>query len=228
MVLMKNPRMKVQNKETLHGVSAIIGAGCSQASVLVAQVAGNSHVPVVSPSSTSPTLSNGKAYPYFLRVVASDAITTEVMVGVLVKLWNYTRVAVVHSTDAYGAGGATGFAQAAFAQGLTVTTSISFNEASTDFKTAIARLCQTGSRVIVLFGQGSDASRLMHDALVRKYDRNKTAAAMQSYYNRSLPRNAPGPKSAAYYSYRYNLPAGAGDHSGTTGQMALLRHVRRN
>ena len=69
---------------------------------------------------------------------------------------------------------------------------------------------------------------LMHDSLVRKYASNKTAAAMQSYYNRSLPRNAPGPKSAAFYSYRYNLPAGAGDSSGTTGQMALLRHVRRN
>ena len=66
---------------------------------------------------------------------------------------------------------------------------------------------------------------LMHDALVQKYASNKTAAAMQSYYNRSLPRNAPGPKSAAFYSYRHNLPAGAGDSSGTTGQMALLRHT---
>ena len=69
---------------------------------------------------------------------------------------------------------------------------------------------------------------MLHDALVRKYASNKSAAARTNYYNRSLPRNAPGPKSAAFFSYRYNLPAGAGDSSGTQGQMALLRHVRRN
>ena len=33
-----------------------------------------------------------------------------------------------------------------------------------------------------------------HDTLVQKYASNKTAAAMQNYYNRSLPRNMPGPK----------------------------------
>ena len=68
----------------------------------------------------------------------------------------------------------------------------------------------------------------LHDTLVQKYASNKTAAAMQNYYNRSLPRNAPGPKNAAYYSYRYNLPVASGESVGTPGQMALLRHVRRN
>ena len=51
------------------GVSAIIGAGCSGASEMAAQVARGSSVPILSPSSTSPALSNGQAYPYFLRTV---------------------------------------------------------------------------------------------------------------------------------------------------------------
>ena len=51
------------------GVSAIIGAGCSEASEMAAQVAQGSSVPIVSPSSQSPSLSNGRAYPYFLRTV---------------------------------------------------------------------------------------------------------------------------------------------------------------
>ena len=33
-----------------------------------------------------------------------------------------------------------------------------------------------------------------HDALVRKYANNQTAAMMKSYYNRSLPRQMPGPE----------------------------------
>ena len=49
---------------------------------------------------------------------------------------------------------------------------------------------------------------MLHDTLVQKYASNKIAAAMSGYYNRSLPRNMPGPKSAAFYSYRRNLPAG--------------------
>jgi len=51
------------------GVSAIIGAGCSSASETAAQVAEGSNVPIVSPSSLSPSLSNGRAYPYFVRTV---------------------------------------------------------------------------------------------------------------------------------------------------------------
>ena len=69
---------------------------------------------------------------------------------------------------------------------------------------------------------------MLHDTLVQKYASNKTAAAMQNYYNRSLPRNMPGPKNAAFYSYRFNLPVARGESVGTPGQMSLLRHVRRN
>ena len=69
---------------------------------------------------------------------------------------------------------------------------------------------------------------MVHDTLVQKYASNKTAAAMSGYYNRSLPRNMPGPKNAAFYSYRFNLPVARGESVGTPGQMSLLRHVRRN
>ena len=69
---------------------------------------------------------------------------------------------------------------------------------------------------------------MVHDTLVQKYASNKTAAAMTGYYNRSLPRNMPGPKNAAFYSYRFNLPVARGESVGTPGQMSLLRHVRRN
>lgn len=58
---------------------------------------------------------------------------------------------------------------------------------------------------------------MLHDTLVQKYASNKTAAAIQNYYNRSLPRNMPGPKNAAFYSYRFNLPVARGDSVGTPG-----------
>jgi hypothetical protein len=54
------------------GVSAVVGAGCSGASVTAAQVAAASDVPIVSPYSTSPSLSDGRRYPYFLRCATLD------------------------------------------------------------------------------------------------------------------------------------------------------------
>ena len=66
----------------------------------------------------------------------------------------------------------------------------------------------------------NDKMTQINDALVQKYASNKTAAAMQNYYNRSLPRNAPGPKNAAFYSYSFNLPVARGESVGTPGQMS--------
>ena len=49
------------------GVSAIIGTGCSGAAMSAALVAGASNVPLISPTATSPDLSNRNLYPYFVR-----------------------------------------------------------------------------------------------------------------------------------------------------------------
>eukprot|EP00966_Prymnesium_polylepis_P310843 7181777-Prymnesium_polylepis.1 len=86
------------------GIAAIIGAGCSVASELAARVTELESIPIVSPSSLSPTLSDGKAYPSFLRVAPSDTFVATALVDILIHLFGYTSVALVHSTGAYGAG----------------------------------------------------------------------------------------------------------------------------
>ena len=70
------------------GVSAIIGAGCSEASMTAAQVVTGVRVPMVSPSSTAHALSDSTKYPYFLRTIPSDAAVTIAMVDVLVHLFD--------------------------------------------------------------------------------------------------------------------------------------------
>ena len=61
------------------GVSAIVGAGCSGTSVSAAQVAGASGVPLISPSATSPSLSEGRTFPFFLRTTPSDACEADMI-----------------------------------------------------------------------------------------------------------------------------------------------------
>eukprot|EP00966_Prymnesium_polylepis_P337095 7391887-Prymnesium_polylepis.1 len=147
------------------GVSAVIGAGCSGATLLAAQVAGSSLVPIVSPTSSSPTLSDGKAYPYFARMIPSDAFGTVAMVDVLRTMWNYTSAALVHSTDGYGAGGASAFAEAASSAGLVISTTQRFAKDSVAFTSQQHALQQSGARVVVLYCQASDGSRFMRTAL---------------------------------------------------------------
>jgi ABC-type branched-subunit amino acid transport system substrate-binding protein len=62
------------------GVKAIIGAGCSEAPFTAAQVAADAQVPIISPSSGHPALSNSRDFPYFLRTLPSDAVTATAMV----------------------------------------------------------------------------------------------------------------------------------------------------
>eukprot|EP00966_Prymnesium_polylepis_P075967 1761194-Prymnesium_polylepis.1 len=153
-----------QNAFVGQGVHAIIGTGCSGAASTAAHVARGSSVPMISGSATSPSLSDGKAYPYFLRTIPSDAFGATAMVDVLQTLWNYTSVALVHSTDSYGSGGANAFTRTAVASGLAIRTTQSFPKDSSDFSAQHRALLQAGSRVVVLICQAYDASRFLRTA----------------------------------------------------------------
>ena len=78
----------------------IIGAGCSDATETAAQVASVTGLPIISPSATSPALSNGISYPSFLRTIPSETIVIGVMMDALITIFNYSRVALVSSNDA--------------------------------------------------------------------------------------------------------------------------------
>eukprot|EP00966_Prymnesium_polylepis_P071460 1660086-Prymnesium_polylepis.2 len=76
------------------GVSAIIGAGCSGATLAAAQVASGARVPLISPSSTTPELSNTDKFPFFFRTCPSDAFISHGMVDVMKHLLTYSSVAM--------------------------------------------------------------------------------------------------------------------------------------
>ena len=147
------------------GVSAVIGAGCSGASISAAQVAQKALVPLISPSSLSPTLSNGMAYPFFLRTIPSDEFRTDCMVSVLQNLMRYSTVALVTSTDNYGVGAARAFSRAAFSVGLTISTLLSIEKDAPDFSQEHRLLLQVHARVVVLVAQGFDAANFVRTGL---------------------------------------------------------------
>ena len=76
-----------------------------------------------------------------------------------------------------------------------------------------------------MIGQGVGAA---HNAAQRvpAYRRATEASAVGQYYNRQMPRDAPGPRTAGFYQYRYGLGGADGAHIGTDAQRALLQDQR--
>ena len=149
------------------GVQAIIGAGCSRASETAAQISTLQGVPIISPSSTSDDLSEGKtgSFRYFLRTVAADSFAAVAMVDTLVNLLQYSSVALISSSDTFGSGGARAFVRAASEQGVELNTIGQFVANANEFSAEVALLQRSGARVIVIFSLGFEASRFIYAAL---------------------------------------------------------------
>lgn len=141
--------------------SAIIGAASSGPSLAVAMLTGVLQVPQISYSSTSPLLSDGNQYPYFLRTPPSDAFQADGIIEVASSLFGYTALAAVSTTDSYGAAGFAALSTAAAAAGVEITVSITFNREATDLFDKLQQLKGSRMRAIVIFAQAGDAGRFM-------------------------------------------------------------------
>jgi ABC-type branched-subunit amino acid transport system substrate-binding protein len=143
------------------GVSAIVGAASSGASISAALVTAQQQVPQISYSSTSALLSDGHKYSYFLRTPPSDAFQAIGQADLIKNLFGYTRVATASSLDGYGSAGIAAFHQEAASVGITVITSVTFDNNANDFSSQYAELQRSNAHVIVLFCQASDAGPFM-------------------------------------------------------------------
>jgi branched-chain amino acid transport system substrate-binding protein len=81
------------------GVVAVIGDGCSSASVAALTLANNNKVPMISPSASSATLSIPN--DYFFRVVPSDNYQAAYIAQAIRKK-GFTKVAVFYTNEPYG------------------------------------------------------------------------------------------------------------------------------
>ena len=145
------------------GIVAAVGAASSGPSESAAAAFERYRVPQISYSSTSAKLSDGNAFPYFLRTPPSDVFQAEAMVDVLSHRFNYSVVALVSSTDSYGEGLKTAFYQLWTAQNRTILTSQSIAEGG-DYEVVYRELSRVRARVVVLLCQASEGGRFLRGA----------------------------------------------------------------
>ncbi len=145
------------------GVVGFVGAASSSVSKAIAAVAEQNKIPQISYSSTNPDLSNKTVYPYFLRVVPSDAVQG-VAIANIIKDLGFTQIATLATSDDYGEGGISVVEDTAKDLGIEILSSQRFDKGAPDVKTQLQAIKDSGAHVIVLNTIVGDAKTVFSQA----------------------------------------------------------------
>ena len=133
-------------------VNAIMGADCSGVTGAILQnVARPNGIVMISPSATSPALSDAEDDGLFFRTAPSDARQGVVMTEILMDK-DIKTVALTYTNNDYGKGLADAFSAAFTEAGGTVTISAAHEDGKGDYSSEVAALAAAGGDVLVVAG----------------------------------------------------------------------------
>jgi branched-chain amino acid transport system substrate-binding protein len=133
-------------------VAAIFGEGCSGVTIaIVNNVAVSNGITMISPSATSPALTDIADDGYFFRTAPSDARLGPVFAQILLDR-GYDEVAVTFSNSDYGRGMADSFNTAYEAAGGKITLSAPHDDGKPDYSAEVGALASAGGKLLVVFG----------------------------------------------------------------------------
>lgn len=137
---------------TSDNVSAIFGADCSGVTGAVLQnVARPNGVVMISPSATSPALSDAEDDGLFFRTAPSDARQGQVLAEVLTEK-GVKSAALTYTNNDYGKGLAESIKSNAEAAGIEITIDSSHEDGKGDYSAEVGALAQAGGDVLIVAG----------------------------------------------------------------------------
>jgi len=133
-------------------VAALVGADCSGVSAaIVKNVTAPNGVLMISPSATSPALTDLADDGYFFRTAPSDARLGQVITDMLIGK-DLKKVAISYSNSDYGKAMTDSFSAAYQAAGGTVTLAAPHDDGKGDYSAEVAALAAAGGDLLVVFG----------------------------------------------------------------------------
>ena len=134
------------------GVVAIMGADCSGVTGAIAtNVAVPNGVVMISPSATSPGLTDLADNGYFFRTAPSDARGGQILADIT-KDRKIKSVAITYTNNDYGKGLADVYAGAVKAHGIKVTAMAAHEDGKADYSAEIATLASAGGDAVAVIG----------------------------------------------------------------------------
>ncbi len=142
----------VATKLVSDGVVAIMGADCSGVTGAIAtNVAVPNGVVMISPSATSPGLTDLDDRGLFFRTAPSDARGGQILADIT-KDRGVKSVAITYTNNDYGKGLADVYAAAAKAHGIEVTAVTSHEDGKADYSAEVATLASAGGDAVAVIG----------------------------------------------------------------------------
>ncbi|MDB6177020.1 ABC transporter substrate-binding protein [Paracoccus sp. Z330] len=142
----------VERLITAEGVKGIIGGMCSGETIAsLENVAKPNGIVMISPSATSPALSDLEDNGLFFRTSPSDARQGQVMADIIMSK-DISSVAVTYTNNDYGKGLADSFQAAFEAAGGSVTVNAAHDDGKADYSAEVAALAAAGGDALVVAG----------------------------------------------------------------------------
>ena len=143
------------------GVHALVGPSTSANSLAVVErVAGPARIPVVSPSATSPRLTDAADDDFFFRVALSDVAQGPVLARVA-KERGFDNVGAIYRNDAWGQGLVQSF-QGAWEGAITA---VAVEPGQTEFADALQQSAGGGAQALVLIVFSTETEIIVRQAL---------------------------------------------------------------
>ena len=134
------------------GAVAIMGADCSGVTGAIAEkVAVPNGVVMISPSATSPGLTDINDRGYFFRTAPSDARGGQILADIT-KDRGIKSLAITYTNNDYGKGLADVYSAAVKAHGIKVTTVAAHEDGKADYSSEVATLASAGGDAVAVIG----------------------------------------------------------------------------
>lgn len=154
-------------------VEIVMGHTCSGATKAALPMYEDKKIVSVSPSATSPELTQKGQFPHFFRTTPSDDAQARLGADFALKALNAKKVAILHDKGDYGKGYAefvkqfieeNGGAKVVFFEGIT--------PGAVDYSSAVQKIGRSGADTLIFGGYYPEASKLITNIRARKMDIN--------------------------------------------------------
>jgi len=134
-------------------IIAIIGTSCSGAGVPMSKVVSDAGYVMVSPSNTSPALTDGAVAwnPGYLRTAHNDEVQGQAMANFAFDFLGVTTAAAIHDGDPYTEGLARVFADSFVSLGGTIVEFTAVNKGDTDMRPVLSAVAAAGPPELIYY-----------------------------------------------------------------------------
>jgi len=145
-----------------NGVNAVIGHTCSGPTEVALKTYLNAKVLVISPTATTPSLTQSGQYPNFYRTIASDDAQARVLVNFTLNTLNVTKIAVLHDKGEYGKGLAE-YAQTFIKQSgkAAVVLYEGITPGAVDYSAVVQKIKRSSAEAVLFGGYHPEASKIV-------------------------------------------------------------------